>query len=79
MISSLDHFIAQVRAAQIRGLPITADHVLRGLEYALGEKREHSPVPFELGAEQVELLARQQREADRRFGQPHFGHNEPLE
>ena len=58
MISSLDHFIAQIRAAQIRGLPITAEDVLLGLERAIAEKREQGPVRFDLGAEHAEERAR---------------------
>jgi len=58
--SSLDQFIAQIRAAQIRGLPITADDVLLGLEHAIAEKRpgSNNPVRFELGADFAENRCR---------------------
>jgi hypothetical protein len=60
--SSLDHFITQVRAAIDRGLPVTAEDVLDGLEFAIEAKREqHLPVPFDEGIDRIENRLRQRR------------------
>jgi len=60
--SSLDHFITQVRAAIDRGLPVTAEDVLDGLEFAIAAKREsHLPVPFDEGVDYIENRLRQRR------------------
>jgi hypothetical protein len=63
--SSLDEFIAGVRASLLRGLPVEAEDVLAGLEYALSEKRDNQPVRFDLGNSEVDRRARL-----RRIGRP---------
>jgi hypothetical protein len=60
--SSLDHFITQVRAAIDRGLPVTAEDVLDGLEFAIAAKREsHMAVPFDEGVDRIENRLRLRR------------------
>ena len=81
--SMLD-FIAGVRSAMDRGLPVTAEDVLHGIEYAIEAQREKSPVLYaKFGVPHVEDRCRAflrtidiaaRYEADRRFGQPHHGH-----
>lgn len=86
--ATLTDFISQVRASLDRDLPVTAEDVLAGLEYALAEKRPGQPIDFRLGNEELDRRARARLECirsgrlrvraleDRRFGQPHFGHKE---
>jgi len=109
--SSLEHFVTQVRAALDRGLKVTAEDVLDGLEFAISDKRDKEPVPFDHGVNWIEDRLRQRQlarrtkrqvaeaaqqldidytyrgphptpgapritEADRRFGQPHYGHRD---
>ena len=75
MTADLRTYIAQMRAALDRGLPIKAVDVLDGLEIALDERRRNDlPIAYDIGLDRIEDRVRVRQQADRRFGQPHHGH-----
>jgi len=75
MAADLRTYIGQMRAAMDRGLPLTAQDVLDGLEIALDERRRNDlPIAYDIGLDRIEDRVRHRAEADRRFGQPHHGH-----
>jgi hypothetical protein len=63
--SSLDHFVTQMRAAQDRGLPLTANDVLEGLQFALVERRGGTAIRYAEGIDHVENIIRSRLEAHR--------------
>ena len=75
MANNLREYIWHIRAAIDRGLPITANMVLDGLEIAVDERRRPDlPMRYDIGLQIIEDRARRIQEDDRRFGQPNFGH-----
>jgi len=78
MAADLRTYIGQMRAAMDRGLRLTAQDVLDGLEIALDERRRNDlPIAYDIGLDRIEDRVRSRvRESNRRFGQPHYGHSD---